>query len=53
MYFYGVLEQTFYMVKDQKLPCFQLTEEQVQTALRENNFEIVKFYSNRPENNTI
>jgi hypothetical protein len=27
IYLIGVLEETFYMVGDQKLPCFEVTEE--------------------------
>lgn len=48
LYFFGVLEETFYMVKDQKLPCLSLTEDQIKTALVSNNFEVLKFNSMRP-----
>lgn len=48
LYLFGVLEETFYMVKDQKLPCLSLTEDQIKTALISNNFEVLKFNSMRP-----
>lgn len=42
---YGVLEQTFYMVGEQKLPCLSLDEKSIQQSLIENGFDILQFNS--------
>jgi hypothetical protein len=41
IYLIGVLEETFYMVGDQRLPCFKVTEELLRWTMAENGFNVV------------
>jgi hypothetical protein len=46
---FGVLEETFYKVEKQTLPCLSLTEKDIQTSLTKNNFEVLQMKTHRPE----
>lgn len=46
----GVLDETFYMVEEQRLPCFKVTEKLLEETMNEHGFEIIKLNSFRFEN---
>lgn len=46
----GVLDETFYMVEEQRLPCFQVTEKLLEETMNEHGFKIIKMNSFRFEN---
>lgn len=43
LFLFGVLEESFYMVKQQRLPCLAITEQQIKSSLEKNGFNIIKF----------
>ena len=46
----GVLDETFYMVEEQRLPCFEVTEKLLEETMDQHGFKIIKLNSFRYEN---